>query len=107
MDRRLENASSDFVASIIYFGEDRLNKGVDQGFGMFFKTLVDQEKKLMVEHKLRNNIKRSFTRNHTINMDMMNLIIQKARTNNFKKTFNMMVDDDSSSFERVDNEISI
>ena len=49
MDRRIEHASSDFVASVIYFGEDRLNKGDDLRFADKFKSLVNNERQMIVK----------------------------------------------------------
>jgi hypothetical protein len=105
MDRRLENASSDFVASIIYYGEDRLSKDTDQGFAKYFKSLLLQEKKLMIEGKIRSNMMKSLA-NEKVNMDIMDLMMKKANTNIFRKTFDMGVDDDSSDLDR-DNDDKI
>ena len=46
MDRRVENASSDFVASLIYYGEDRCNieQNKFQNLKTFFDTLMEREK---------------------------------------------------------------
>ena len=56
---------------------------------------------MMINNEIKDKIMRSFTSNK-LNMNMMSVINQRAKSNIFKKTFDMVVDDDSSDFDRDD-----